>query len=269
MGKTNFKGLIKTAQDTLEKHSPEILTGVGIAGMVTTTILAVKATPKALRLIESERVNRKFDRDNGIPEVFAPEEISVKDTIKLCWKCYIPAAITCFASIACLIGASSVNLRRNAALATAYKLSETALSEYKDAVVDTIGEKKEKMVKDKISEKQVKNNPVSNNEVIVTEKGNTLCYDHHSGRYFNSDIEKIKKSVNEINRIMLRDSYVSLNEFYDELGLDHTKIGDELGWNINDGFLELYFSSQITEDGTPCLVINYENAPRYGYSKFM
>ena len=147
MGKTNFKGLIKIAQDTLEKRSPEILTGVGIAGMFTTTILAVKATPKALRLIENERVNRKFDRENGIPDVFAPEEISVKDTIKLCWKCYIPAAITCSASIACLIGASSVNSRRNAALATAYKLSETALIEYKDAVVDTIGEKKEKIVK--------------------------------------------------------------------------------------------------------------------------
>lgn len=260
MDKINFKGLIKTTEDFITKRSPEILTGIGIAGMVTTTILAVKATPKALDLI-ARAEDEKFD--NGHGECLAKPEI-----IKACWKCYIPAAITCAASMACLVGASSVNLKRNTALATAYKLSETALSEYKDAVIETIGEKKEQMVKDKMSEKKLKEEPVTKSEIILTEKGNTLCYDYHSGRYFKSDIDTIKKAVNEINSSMIRDDYASLNEFYDEIGLPHTEVGGSLGWNINDGLLEVYFSSKIADDGTPCIVMSYENQPKHGYNRY-
>lgn len=255
MDKINFKGLIKTTEDFITKRSPEILTGIGIAGMVTTTILAVKATPKALDLIAKEEGERG-------------ELLTKPETIKLCWKCYIPATITCTASIACLVGASSVNFKRNAALATAYKLSETALSEYKDAVIETIGEKKEQIVKDKMSEKKLKEEPVTKNQVILTEKGNTLCYDYHSGRYFKSDIDTIKKAVNEINSSMIRDDYASLNEFYDEIGLPHTEVGGSLGWNINDGLLEVYFSSKIADDGTPCIVMSYETQPKHGYNRY-
>lgn len=261
MDKINFKGLIKTTEDFVAKRSPEILTGIGIAGMVTTTILAVKATPKALRLIEEEQSG--YD-ENGV----CGEPLTKPEIIKLCWKCYIPAAITCTASIACLVGASSVNFKRNAALATAYKLSETALSEYKDAVIETIGEKKEQIVKDKMSEKKLKEEPVTKNQVILTEKGNTLCYDYHSGRYFKSDIDTIKKAVNEINSSMIRDDYASLNEFYDEIGLPHTEVGGSLGWNINDGLLEVYFSSKIADDGTPCIVMSYETQPKHGYNRY-
>lgn len=260
MDKINFKGLIKTTEDFITKRSPEILTGIGIAGMVTTTILAVKVTPKALDLI-ARAEDEKFDSGHG-------ECLTKPEIIKACWKCYIPAAITCTASIACLVGASSVNLKRNTALATAYKLSETALSEYKDAVIETIGEKKEQMVKDKMSEKKLKEEPVTKSEIILTEKGNTLCYDYHSGRYFKSDIDTIKKAVNEINSSMIRDDYASLNEFYDEIGLPHTEVGGSLGWNINDGLLEVYFSSKIANDGTPCIVMSYENQPKHGYNHY-
>lgn len=257
MDKINFKGLIKTTEDFVTKRSPEILTGIGIAGMVTTTILAVKATPKALQLIE-----------DAANETAPEDEFTKLDVFKSCWKCYIPAAITCTVSIACLVGASSVNFKRNAALATAYKLSETALSEYKDAVIETIGEKKEQMVKDKMSEKKLKEEPVTKSEIIMTEKGNTLCYDYHSGRYFKSDIDTIKKAMNEINSTMIRDDYASLNEFYDEIGLPHTRIGGDLGWNINDGLLDIYFSSKIADDGTPCIVMNYETQPKHGYNRY-
>ena len=256
MNKPNIKGVVKVIRIGLDKHAPEILTGIGIAGMITTTILAVKATPKALELIEEEK------------EQTGSEALKPIETVKAAWKPYIPAVVTCGASIACLIGASSVNMKRNAALATAYEISKTALAEYREKVVETIGEKKEQAIRDKIAEEHIEKNPVSKGDVIITDKGNTLCYDHHSGRYFKSDIDRIKKAVNEVNRLMLRDNYVSLNDFYDELGLEHTKIGDELGWNISDGLLELYFSSQIADDGTPCIVINYEEAPKYGFSSF-
>lgn len=257
MGKGNISKIINEIQKAVIKHSPEILTGLGIAGMITTTVLAVKATPKALDLINDRK-------DELETEKLPPIEV-----VKTAWKCYIPATLTCVTSTACLIGASSVNLKRNAALATAYKLSESAISEYKDAVIDKIGEKKEQTIRDKVAEEKMKKNPVSSSEVFITEKGNTLCYDTISGRYFKSDIDRIKRAENAINKQLLDEMYVSLNDLYDELDLDHTKLGDELGWKIDDGLVELYFSSQLADDGTPCVVMDFTRAPKYNFSKLL
>lgn len=257
MGKGNISKIINEIQKAVIKHSPEILTGLGIAGMITTTVLAVKATPKALDLIN----DRKDELET--------EKLPPIEAVKTAWKCYIPAAVTCATSTACLIGASSVHLKRNAALATAYKLSESAISEYKDAVIDKIGEKKEQTIRDKIAEEKMKKNPVSSSEVFITEKGNTLCYDTISGRYFKSDIDRIKRAENAINKQLLDEMYVSLNDLYDELDLDHTKLGDELGWKIDDGLVELYFSSQLADDGTPCVVMDFTRAPKYNFSKLL
>lgn len=269
MEKIDFKKIFKSVKASAIKHSPEILTGVGIAGMITATVLAVKATPRAIELIEEERDLREIDRANGVDERFASDNISFKDKVKLTWKCYIPAAATTAMSVSCLIGASAVNLRRNAALATAYSLSETALKEYKEKVMETVGPKKERAIQDKVAEEKIANNPVSKNEVIITEKGNTLCYDSISDRYFNSDIEKIRKTVNTLNAQMItgQEECVSLNEFYDELGLRHTTTGDDLGWNVASGLIDIDFSSHITDDGRPCLVINYSVAPKYNFYK--
>ena len=245
---------LKTA---IKKHSPEILTGIGIAGMITTTVMAVRATPKALILIEERK------------EEIGAEKLEAMDMVKTTWACYIPAAITGTLSVACLIGASSVNARRNAALATAYTLSESALKDYQGKVIEMFGEKKNEAVKDAVAKDKVEKNPVVTREVIITEKGNTLCYDAISGRYFKSDIEKIKKAECELNRQMLDDMYVSLNDFYYEIGLDSVKLGDELGWNVDSGYIDLSFSSQLASDGTPCLVIDYSIAPRYNFSELM
>lgn len=187
------------------------------------------------------------------------------ETVQLTWKCYIPSAVIGGISICCLIGASSVNFRRNAALATAYTLSESALKEYQEKVIETIGEKKEQSVRDAIAKDKLEQNPVVSREVIITEKGNTLCYDIISCRYFRSDIDKIKKIENELNRRMRDEMYISLNDFYYELGLNGSSMGEDLGWNIDEGYIDLNFSSQLAEDGTPCLVINYKLAPRYDY----
>ena len=79
----------------------------------------------------------------------------------------------------------------------------------------------------------------------------------------------LRKAENSLNRMLINDVYVSLNEFYYEIGLPPTKIGDDLGWNLYDGgssMVELYFSSQLTADDTPCLVIDYNIAPKYDYT---
>lgn len=253
MSKIKFKPLIKTIRSGLAKHSPAILTALGITGMIGTTVLAVKATPKALDLIENKK--EELDKD----------KLTVVETVKATWKCYVPAAITCATSAACLIGASSVHTKRNAALATAYKLSESALIEYRDKVVETIGEKKEQSVRDAIAKDHVEKNPVTNNEVIITDRGYTLCYDELSGRYFYSDIEKIKKAANELNRQMLNDMYVSLNELYYELGLEGTKLGEQMGWNVDRGLIDLKFSATVSADDRPCIVLDYRVPPMYDY----
>ena len=161
MNKTKFSRLKSNIQTTMIRRSPEILTGIGIAGLVTTTIFAVKATPKALDLIAKAEEEKQ-------------EELTKLEAVKVAWKPYIPAAISGATSIACLIGATSVNAKRNAALAAAYKLSETALVEYKDKVIETIGEKKEKTIREEISKDRLEKNPVTKSEIFINEKGKTL-----------------------------------------------------------------------------------------------
>lgn len=256
MNKAGLVKVFKDARKMVLSHSPEILIGLGIGGMITTTVLAVKATPKALKKIEEKKAEKGVDK------------LKPLDVVKTTWKCYIPATITGVVSAGCIIGANSVHTRRNAALATAYKISETALTEYREKVVETIGEQKEKTIKEKIDKDRVDKNPVSKNEVLVTEKGNTLCYDHWSARYFKSDLDTIKRAENSINKAMLHDicGSASLNDFYDEIGLPHLDpIGDDMGWNVDHGLISLEFSSQIADDGTPCIVVDHGNLPIYGF----
>lgn len=252
MSKTSLSNLFNSVSTFTNRHAPEILTGLGIVGMVTTTVLAVKATPKAIRILEEKKEKEP--------------DISKVEIVKSCWKCYAPAVITGVVSIGCLIGASSVSARRYVALTTAYKLSETALSDYREKVVDTIGEKKEQTIRDKVAADIIQKKPVSNSEVFISGNGDSLCFDPMSSRYFTSSIEKIHKAVNEINRQMLQDicGSASLNEFYDELNIPRTEVGDILGWNT-DNLLDIGISSHITDDGRPSVVIDYYTRPIYEF----
>ena len=119
-----------------------------------------------------------------------------------------------------------------------------------------------------MAEERIKKNPVTKSDVIVTGNGTTLCFDAVSGRYFQSSMQKIESAKNKINERMLCENYVSLNDLYDELGMEPTKIGEDLGWNIfTDRLIDISFSSQLADDGTPCLVMDYSVAPRNDYYK--
>ena len=140
MKKVAAKKAAESFWRSVKKHSPTILTGVGIAGMITTTILAVQATPKALRLLEEKKA-----------DISETEKLPPIEVVKAAWKVYVPAVLTGILSTVCLIGANSVNQRRGAALAAAYSLSESALKEYREKVVETIGKKKEQAIRDDIA----------------------------------------------------------------------------------------------------------------------
>ena len=271
MNKGSFTKFIKDAQKAIVKRSPEILTGLGVAGLVTTTVLAVNATPKALRLIEmAEDHGIGITSKNGDPD-WERRPLTKLETVKVAWKPYIPAAVTGAVSIACIIGASSVHARRNAALATAYQLSTTALSEYKEKVVETIGEEKEKVIREKIAQDKIDRDPIKESiekETVVIGSGEVLFLEPVSMQCFKSDIESVRKILNDINFRLTTgmEEYISLSEFYDEIGLPHTSISDDIGWNLGrDGQLEADFLAAKTTDGRPCLMLDYMVDPRYDY----
>lgn len=257
MGK--FKGLVHITTKFLVKHAPEILTAIGITGMITTTVLAVKSTPDAMVDIENDS-RRNHDGD--------PYAYTKVEAVKSAWKHYIPAMSSGVLSTICLISANSMHLKRNVAIATAYRLSEAAFSEYRDSVIDVIGERKEKAIRNKVSEKEIKDNPLNESVVLISKKGETLCYDPIFKRYFKSDWDFIERTAVKLNKRILKDPFnsgVSVNDFYYELGLDDIDSGNDIGWNL-DNDLSVSPSAQLADDGvTPCIVIQYENYPVYNF----
>lgn len=248
--------IAQSAKQAINQHAPEILTGIGIAGMVTTTVLAVKATPKAAQILEERK------------EDLQVEKLPVKEVVKSTWKLYIPAVVTGAASIACVVGSNVISGKRTALFATAYKVAEATHKQYREKVIETIGEKKEKQIQDSIAQDNVNKNPVTDGSVIITGKGETLCYDTYSGRYFKSDMNAIERAINELNYQMTHNEpYISLNEFYSMIGLQDTQLGDDLGWNIKNGLIEIRISSVISSDGKPALAINYDVMPETNYYK--
>lgn len=245
--------LLTTVKSGVTKHSPEILIGLGVAGLLGTTVLAVRETPKVLKLLDKKK------------EELDVEKLSVKDTVKTVWKNYIPCAVLAVTSVGCIIGASNISARRNAALAAAYAIGNKAFSDYKEEVVNLLGAEKNKEIKERVADKRLKEDSISSKEVFVTDVNEHLCYDEITGRYFKSSQNKIKEAQNIINDRLRDEMWVSLNDLYYELGLPNVRIGDDLGWNVDDGYLDIIISSRIAEDGTPCLTLDYAIGPRYDY----
>lgn len=253
----DFQVMWKSFVKKLRNKSPEILTGIGIGGMVLAIPLTVIGTIKAYELVEKRK------------KELSTNKLDKKELVKTTWKCYIPTAISAGTGAGCIIGGLSVNQRRNAALATAYSLSENALKTYQAKVVETIGEKKEQAIRDEIAKDKVQKDPVVNKEVIITGKGETLCYDATSSRYFKCDIEKIRRIESKLNQELYSSMFVSLSDYYYEIGLHSTSVSDDLGWNVNMGPIQFEYSSCLADDDTPCLVVSMRIEPRYDYTKLM
>lgn len=253
--KLQIPKVARAVKSSLGQHSPGILLGVGIALQAVAVISAVKDTPKAMRLIEAK------EKREG-------RELTKKEVVQTTWKVYIPTIVSEGLSIACLASGHSISARRNAALMAACTLSESTLADYRAEVKDILGETKEEAIRDKIAQDKVIENPPDSNEVVLTGKGNTLFYEAVSGRYFESDIESVRRGLNNINREMMESMYISLNEFYDEIGMSHTSIGYDLGWCVDDGLIDIrQIGTKISEDGRPCIVLEFDRHPRYEYNR--
>ena len=244
--------ILNSSKKKLADNAPEILIGVGLAGMLTSTIMAVKATPKAMEIIKEE-------------EEYLNRDLSNMEKVKLVWKPYVPAAIGYCASAALIIKANNVNNARSAMFAGAYKLSEQALLDYKDKVIEVIGEEKEREISDAVVRAKQRSHPASE---VIFGTGQCLCHDPLSGRYFNADMDKIRRVENDLNYRLMKENMVSLNEFYTELGMECTEMGFKYGWNIDDGLIEVRFTSTITDDNKLCLVVSFARSPRLDFDKW-
>lgn len=275
MNKLNVKQCFKMAKKVVQKKSPEILTGLGIAGMITTVVLAVKATPKALDLIdeEIEKQNSKLSQeayDSGQSTAKQINKLKPVETVKVAWKPYIPALLLGSASVGCLIGANTVSARRHAALYSAYELSKTAYNELNEKVTEVVGEKKVTEIKQKLAEDKV--NKVSpegtiekKSNVVIAGDGDTWFIDAMSNQPFLSSKNKLDAAANELNRKMRSDMYVSLSQFYDEIGVEHTGTSDYIGWRIDKDYIDVVTSDAIVKDGKVYVVMDFLSRPEYGY----
>jgi hypothetical protein len=250
---TRITSIARGARKLITDNSPAILTAVAVGGVVATTLFAVKATPQAVRDIQHAESERT-------------EPLNKVEKVQLCWKYYVPAATMGVMTIACIIGATSIQSKRHAALISAYTLSEKAMTEYQEKVKEHFGEGKEQKVRDDIAQDTVNANPVSENKVIVTGAGEHLFMDKKSGRYFKSTVDKVGKAENKLNFELNNNAYASLNDFYGYLGIDHSDMGDELGWQ-SDSLVEVRLSTVLAED-IPCIVIDFSVAPIHNYWKF-
>lgn len=247
----------KNVGRTISDNSPVILTGMAVAGSLGSVVLAAKAGMRAQRELD--------DLLEEIEAGRADEDLlTFQGKLKTTWKFYIPAGLMTGATVACVIGANSVNTRRNAAIMSAYSLTDKAFQEYKEKVAEKIGEKKEQEVRDDISKDRLEANPPKENSVVVVGDGKQLCYDGMTGRYFQSDMQTIRKAVNDINQQCINEVYASQNDFYRLLDLDPVAIGEEVGWR-SDHMLDVSYSSHITGEGVTCLAIDYLVGPIRGY----
>lgn len=246
--------LLKTFEKLIVDNSPAILTAIGVTGTITTAVLAAKATYKYMKELAEEGY---YDRDYKF-------ERSSREHVEHAWRFYIPAATTGALTIACIIGANRIGNRRAAAIAAAYSLSDKAFSEYKEKVIEKLGMNKERAVRDEVAQDQVTRNPSTGKEIVVTGNGEVLCYEAYTGRYFKSSMEALRKAQNNINFNLLNDGYVSLTDFYTELGIPRTSASDEVGWK-NDSMLDLQFSTTLSDDGRPCISIDYRVEPIRNY----
>jgi hypothetical protein len=238
----------------LKRNSSTILTCIGSVGVVATSIMAVKATPKAMKLLQ------KAKEEKG-------EELTTVEKVTVAGPAYIPATVMGASTIVCIVGANVINKRQQASMMSAYALLDKSYKEYKAKVADIYGEEKEEEIRNEIAKDHYSGQGVTN-------KKNTLFYDEFSKQYFESTIERVQQAEYQLNRDLTMRDYAYLNEFYEYIGIDGIDSGWKLGWSVGACF-DLYWQNwidfshpkMILEDGTECIkivmfqepIIDFEN----------
>jgi Family of unknown function (DUF6353) len=246
-----FKDLLTTVAQTVKAHSPEILTALGVSGMLSTVYLTGKASFKAARIID--QVESEQTEPEQVPPT--PREL-LADRTKLVWKLYIPAAASGVFTLGCFAASLKVSGAKTTAAITAYSLTERAFSEYREKVVEELGKGKQRKVVDQIAQDRVTANPEGSKEVIIIGGKHVLCCELYTGRYFRSDMETLRRAENDINAMINGQRYVALDDLYELIGLASTSVSSNLGWD-SDRLLDFTYSTVISPQGEPCIAFDY------------
>lgn len=246
-----MKGLVRSSQLYLKRNASTILTVVGGVGVITTTVLGIKATPKALLLLEEAK------KEKG-------EDLTKLEKVKVAAPVYIPTMVSGVTTLACIFGANILNKKQQAGLMSAYALLDNSYKEYKSKAEELYGEDANELIvteisKDKYEEKELKENE-------------HLFYDAFSGRYFTSTLARVAEAEYIVNRDIHTYGWSELQLFYDYLGLKDVEGSEVLGWS-EGGNYEAYWQSwvdfkhkrTITDDGKEyiTLIMFQEPYPDY------
>jgi hypothetical protein len=230
---------------------------MGVIGVVATSVMAVRATPKAIELVETD------SRDNHNGDSFAYTKF---EAVRSCWRCYIPAATVGIATISCILGAGAINKRRQSAITGAYILLDNAYKEYKSKAKELFGEDADIQIRNAIAK-----NKYNKNDISVSEE-KLLFYEEICGEYFERSKEEVLNAEYHFNRNFALRGYACLNELYEFLGLPKTETGDILGWSLDAGFgfygyswVDFEHQIVVMDDGLECLVITMPFSPTADY----
>lgn len=267
--------LLKRVGKVAADNTPAILTALGVSGTLSTALLAAKGAFRSVEVLENatlekrmnnpERENRpdvspRTKTEEQIAQEYAEDNLTAKEKVEAVWHLYAPAAASAALTIAAIILAARVQERRNAALASAYTVVEKSYAEYRNKNVEKLGKKKEQELRDALAQDKVDRNPVSHSTLIVTGKGDHLCQDAWSGRYFTSSKNLVDRAVNDFNALLMKNSYASLSEFWSLLGIPPTTESDYIGWR-SDKHLEIEHSGVVDETGEPALSFAFRVLP--------
>lgn len=243
--------LIKIGLEACKKHSPEMLTGLGISGFIITTVMAVKATPKAMKKIEDKK------------KELGKEKLSIKETVATAWTCYIPSAILAAGSTTAVIGSTTKLLKTNTVLATTLAISETARKEFEEKAKEIVGEKKVNEIKEEVAKEDMKKSYVSSGGTMISSvigNGSVLCWMKCTNQWFMGDHETVRQKVNNLNFRMANgnEPYITIDELCDEFMLPHVPLGGRLRWDANKRLLDPRYYTDWAPDGRPCMVIDFD-----------
>lgn len=249
-------------EQLMSRKSPSILAGTAIAGTITSAYMWYKAGPKV------EKIKKNYESDKRLiakGDIQAEKDLHRQYTADIAMA-VAPATIMTGATIGCVIGSKAIDAKRIAVLSAAYSVSESTARNLENKMEELLGEKKARQIKDAIVKDKLRsdnngNAPTDSSKIIMTGKGDVLCKDLYSGRFLRSNAQMIESAVAKLSYDMLSEMYVSVNDFYDEIGLERVPMGNDLGWTVDDtdhGKLPITLTATLTEDKQPCLCIDYE-----------
>ncbi len=234
----------------LRRSSPTILTCMGAIGVMATTIMAVKATPKAMTLLQ------EAEKEKG-------ETLAIEEKVATAAPTYIPTLIMGMSSIACIFGANVLNKRAQASLASSYALLSSYHKAYRNKLIELHGKDADVEIMNRMAREHCNFHQLE----LGAPDREVVFYDQTSDRYFRRYEREVMDAEYHLNRNFTLRGYAALNEFYRFLGLPETKQGDILGWTISDGYYWIDFEHHPIKDkyGKDVCLIHMLFGPGEGY----